>query len=132
LFGFTAAQLAQKLLFRFKRPASELPLVTVIADFVRTAMASIAIGDSGVRRRWATEPKQDPKRQRELPKRVKKFRHKNCISTLSVSSSPKKNYRTRSSKMTRRPLMAGPNETEHVLVSEFRVRTLAHRPMRRS
>jgi hypothetical protein len=82
LFGFTAAQLAQKLLFRFKRPASELPLVTVIADFVRTAMASIAIGDSGVRSRCATEPKQDPKRQRELPKRVKKFRHKNCISTL--------------------------------------------------
>jgi hypothetical protein len=76
LFGFTAAQLAQKLLFRFKRPASELPLVTVIADFVRTAMASIAIGDSGVRSRCATEPKQDPKRQRELPKRVKKSRHK--------------------------------------------------------
>jgi hypothetical protein len=45
-------------------------------------MASIAIGDSGVRSRCATEPKQDPKRQRELPKRVKKFRHKNCISTL--------------------------------------------------
>ncbi len=39
-------------------------------------MASIAIGDSGVRGRCATEPKQDPKRQRELPKRVKKFRHK--------------------------------------------------------
>jgi hypothetical protein len=28
--------------------------------------------------------------------------------------------------------MAGPDEMEHVIVSEFRVLTLAHRPMRRS
>jgi len=42
-------------------------------------MASIAIGDSGVRSRCASEPKQDPKRQREGPKHVKKFRHKNCF-----------------------------------------------------
>jgi hypothetical protein len=45
----TAAQLAKEILFRFESPADELPLVAVIADFVRTAVAPVTIHDSSVR-----------------------------------------------------------------------------------
>jgi len=46
LSGFTAPQLAQKILFRLKRPANELPRVAMIAHVVRTAMAAVAVNDS--------------------------------------------------------------------------------------
>ena len=45
---FTAAQLAQKIFFRFKRPTGKLSLVAMIANFVGSAMAAIAIDDSRV------------------------------------------------------------------------------------
>ena len=48
LFRLTAAQLAKEILFRFKGPAGELPLMAVIAAFVRTAVAPVAVYDSSM------------------------------------------------------------------------------------
>ena len=45
---FTAAQLAQKIFFRLKLPAGKLSLMAMIANFVGTTMATIAIDDSRV------------------------------------------------------------------------------------
>ena len=55
-FRFTAAQLAQEILLRFKRSAGELPLVAMVALLVLTKMAAIAIYDPRVRRAQTAEP----------------------------------------------------------------------------
>jgi hypothetical protein len=46
LFRFAAAQLAQKIFFRFKGPAGELALVAMIGHLIRAAVAAVAIDDS--------------------------------------------------------------------------------------
>ena len=75
LLSFTAAQFAQEILFRFKRPAGERPLMAVIADFVRAPMTSVAIDDSRVRHRYAAQRNGNPKRQRKLSNNAGKFGH---------------------------------------------------------
>jgi hypothetical protein len=72
LFGFTAAQLAQKILFRFERAADELPLMAMITNLVRTAMTAIAIDESRVCIARAAEPEENPNRQQKPQTNSKK------------------------------------------------------------
>src|SRR5581483_11591459 len=45
----SAAQLAQEILLGLERPAGELAAVAMVADFVRSAMAAVAVNDPGMR-----------------------------------------------------------------------------------
>ena len=65
LWGFAAAQLAEKIFLRFEGPTGKLPLMAVIAHFVRTAMTAIAVNDSRVARGDPAEPKEKPKWQNQ-------------------------------------------------------------------
>jgi hypothetical protein len=65
--GFTAAKLAQEILFRFECPANELTLMTMIANLVRTAMTAIAVDDSRVCIHQTTEDEENPNHEQKLP-----------------------------------------------------------------